>query len=149
MKRTLYSIIAFIFLFTSTSCSRYLQSGNGGFSDVSLNRNSDEYSIKRLKQIEMDGNAICGIPGLFGAKNNKNKNKTGMMFRFNGIEIGRTPRIWPILSMVTMTYGVKSIIKIVGGEKLLMDNSYIKILGVVKSFMSKRLKTKFQMLFLI
>ena len=118
-KNTLFfSLISFLFLLTTTSCSKYLQSGNGGFSDVSLNRNSDEYSIKRLKQIEMDGNAIFGIPGLLGAQNNKNKNKSGLMFRFNGIEIGRTPRILPILSMIGMTYGFKTIIKTVGGEKV-------------------------------
>jgi hypothetical protein len=52
----------------------------------------------------LDGNAICGIPGL-GAQNNKNKNKSGMMFRFNGIEIGRTPRIFPIITMLGFTYG--------------------------------------------
>ncbi len=71
---------------------------------MSLNRNSDEYTMKRLKQIEMDGNAIFGIPGI-GAQNNKNKNKTGLMFRFNGIEIGRTPRLMPIITMLGFTYG--------------------------------------------
>ena len=76
-KTTIYILLAFI-AFSTTSCSKYLQSGNGGFSDVSLNRNSDEYPIKRLKQIEMDGNAIFGIPGL-GAQNNKNKNKSGLI----------------------------------------------------------------------
>jgi hypothetical protein len=100
-KKLIYLALAFI-VFSTSSCSKYLQSGNGGFSDVSLNRTSDEYSIKRLKQIDMDGNAICGIPGI-GAKNNKNKNKSGLMFRFNGIEIGRTPRIMPIITMLGFT----------------------------------------------
>jgi hypothetical protein len=102
-KNVFYTILAFI-VFSTTSCSKYLQSGNGGFSDVSLNRTSDEYSIKRLKQIDMDGNAICGIPGI-GAQNNKNKNKSGLMFRFNGIEIGRTSRIFPIITMLGFTAG--------------------------------------------
>ncbi len=110
-KITIYLAFAFIVISTS-SCSKYLQSGNGGFSDVSLNRTSDEYSIKRLKQIELDGNAICGIPSLFGAQNNKNKNKSGMMFRFNGIEIGRTaPRILPILTMLGFTYGYTTLMQ--------------------------------------
>ena len=102
-KSAFYVFLAFV-VFSTSSCSKYLQSGNGGFSDVSLNRTSDEYSIKRLKQIDMDGNAICGIPGL-GAQNNKNKNKSGLMFRFNGIEIGRTPRIMPIITMLGFTAG--------------------------------------------
>ena len=104
MKKSAFYLILALIVFSTSSCSKYLQSGNGGFSDVSLNRTSDEYSIKRLKQIDMDGNAICGIPGL-GAQNNKNKNKSGLMFRFNGIEIGRTPRLLPILTMLGFTYG--------------------------------------------
>jgi len=120
-KTTIYILLAFIAISTS-SCSKYLQSGNGGFSDVSLNRNSDEYTIKRLKQIELDGNAICGIPGL-GAQNNKNKNKSGMMFRFNGIEIGRTPRIFPILTMIGFTYAYGNLAQ--------------RTFGTVKDFNSK------------
>jgi hypothetical protein len=125
-KTTIYILLAFI-AFSTSSCSKYLQSGNGGFSDVSLNRNSDEYSIKRLKQIEMDGNAFCGIPGLLGAQNNKNKNKSGMMFRFNGIEIGRTPRILPIITMLGFTIGyselMKSVIKNNNVKEYPFDNN--------------------------
>jgi hypothetical protein len=104
MKKIAFYFLLAVLILGNTSCSKYLQSGNGGFSDVSLNRNSDEYTMKRLKQIEMDGNAIFGIPGI-GAQNNKNKNKTGLMFRFNGIEIGRTPRLMPIITMLGFTYG--------------------------------------------
>ena len=120
-KSAFYVFLAFVVLSTS-SCSKYLQSGNGGFSDVSLNRTSDEYSIKRLKQIEMDGNAICGIPGL-GAQNNKNKNKSGMMFRFNGIEIGRTPRIMPIITMLGFTVAYTALTQTV------IKNNNVKIYG--------------------
>ena len=127
-KNTIYLALAFIVISTS-SCSKYLQSGNGGFSDVSLNRTSDEYSIKRLKQIELDGNAICGIPGLFGGQNNKNKNKSGMMFRFNGIEIGRTPRILPIITMVGFTLGYGAIAQSTFG---INDNSNSSNFGEYK-----------------
>jgi hypothetical protein len=125
-KTTIYILLAFI-AFSTSSCSKYLQSGNGGFSDVSLNRNSDEYTIKRLKQIELDGNAFCGIPGLLDAQNNKNKNKSGMMFRFNGIEIGRTPRILPIITMLGFTIGyteiMKSVIKNKNVKAASIDNN--------------------------
>ncbi len=116
MKKLFYNLIPIVIIISFSSCSQYLQSGNGGFSDVSLNRNSDEYTIKRIKQIEMDGNAICGIPGL-GAKNNQNKNKHGLMFRFNGVAIGRTPRILPILSMIGFTYGYGYLAQSVFGRK--------------------------------
>lgn len=116
MKKSLFYLSLALVIISSSSCSKYLQSGNGGYSDVSLNRNSDEYTIKRLKQIELDGNAIFGIPGI-GAQNNKNKNKSGLMFRFNGIEIGSTPRLAPIITMLGFTYGFKKIIQAAGGQK--------------------------------
>jgi hypothetical protein len=116
MKKSIFYFALIILSFSLTSCSRYLQSGNGGFSDVSLNRNSDEYTIKRLKEIELDGNAICGIPGL-GAQNNRNKNKSGLVFRFNGIEIGRTPRIAPILTMLGFTYAYGKLAQTTFGRK--------------------------------
>jgi len=115
---TKYCLLITLFV-TVTSCSKYLQTGNGGFSDVSLNRNSDEYTIKRLNPIELNGNAICGIPGLGGKNdNNKNKNKTGIMFRFNGVQIGRVSRIIPILTMIGFTFGYAELAqKAVGYKK--------------------------------
>ncbi len=118
MKKLFFGLAAILSMLSISSCSKYMQSGNGGFSDVSLNRNSDEYSIKRLKTIELDGDAVCGIPGLLGSKNNKNKNKTGMIFRFNGIEIGRTPRILPILTMIGFTGFYSNLVQQIGGKKV-------------------------------
>lgn len=116
MKQVLAIACTLFVLLSNSSCSKFLKSGNGGFSDVSLNRNSDEYTLKRIKQIEMDGNAICGIPGI-GAQNNKNKNKYGMVFRFNGIEIGATPRVLPIFTMVGLTWGYGQLAQSVFGRK--------------------------------
>ena len=55
----------------------------------------------------MNGSSLFGIPG-FGS-NNKNKNKYGLLFRFNGINIGRVPRALPILTMLgtTLLFGIK------------------------------------------
>ena len=86
--------VASVFL---TGCNKYIKSGIGGSTDVTLTRNSSEYDIKRLKSVELDGTALFGIPG-FGT-NNKNKNKGGLIFKFNGVAIGSTPRIVPILTM--------------------------------------------------
>lgn len=95
MKKTLTLSILILFLI---SCSKNLYVGNGGYSDVSLSRNSDEYTIKRIPQITMEGNSIFGIPG-FGV-NNKNKSKYGMVVRFNGLELGKTPRVMPVLTLI-------------------------------------------------
>jgi len=121
MKKNINFSLLILFLGTFSSCSKFLQTGNGGFSDVSLNRNSDEYTIKRLNSIELDGNAIFGIPGL-GASNNKNKNKSGLMFRFNGVQIGRVPRVAPILTMLGFTLGYGSFAQTVFGTN--QDGDY-------------------------
>jgi len=95
------------------SCSQYIKSGIAGSTDVTLNRNSDEYTIKRLKPVELEGSSLFGIPG-FGT-NNKNKNKTGMIFKLNGFTIGSVPRILPILSLVSMSVASTRLIQEIGG----------------------------------
>jgi hypothetical protein len=79
-----------------TSCSSLQSISNGGFSDVSLNKNSNEYELKRLNEINAEGKAIFGIPM-------KAKKKQGTIFRFNGINLGKSTQIGPILSMLAYT----------------------------------------------
>jgi hypothetical protein len=98
-----------------TSCNQYIKSGIAGSTDVSLTRNSDEYTIKRLKPIELEGSSLFGIPG-FGT-NNKNKNKTGMVFKLNGFTIGSVPRILPILSFLSTSVASGLIIQSIAGQK--------------------------------
>ncbi len=103
MRSTLISGLLLLSVSFLTGCNKYIKSGIGGSTDVTLTRNSAEYDIKRLKPVELDGSALFGIPG-FGT-NNKNKNKGGLIFKFNGVAIGSTPRIAPILTMLGFTYG--------------------------------------------
>ena len=98
----------------STSCSRQMFSGNGAISDMSLNRNSNEYDVKRLNEIEVSGNSFWGIPS---NSYNANKNKKGLIVRFNGLELGRTPKIFPILTMAAYTVGVGNTISSLFGKK--------------------------------
>lgn len=94
------SMMLIFALFLSTSCSHQLKTGMGGFADISLNRNSSEYDIKRLPEITGTGNAIFGIPY---TSSNAAKNKTGFVFRMNGVTIGRVPRLFPILTLIGST----------------------------------------------
>ena len=94
------SMMLIFALILSTSCSHQIKTGMGGFADISLNRNSSEYDIKRLPEITGTGNAIFGIPY---TSSNAAKNKTGFVFRFNGVEFGRVPRLFPILTLVGST----------------------------------------------
>lgn len=99
----------------TSSCSKYLKSGNGAYSDLSLSRTSDEYSIKRLSPIELKGSSVFGIPG-FGS-NNKNKNKGGLLFRFNGVELGKIPRVLPLLTLLGTTFGYGLLAQSIAGYK--------------------------------
>jgi hypothetical protein len=113
IKRLQLLCSIFLLCLIMSSCSRFIHSANGGFSDVSLNRNSDEYTLKRLDPIELSGSSLFGIPG-FGT-NNKNKNKYGMIFRFNGIQLGSTPRILPILSLAASTIALGGVAQSISG----------------------------------
>lgn len=95
------SIMLLSSLFFSTGCSHQIKTGMGGFADISLNRNSSEYDIKRLPEVSGTGNAIMGIPF---TSSNAARNKTGFVFRLNGVTIGRVPRIFPIFTLLASTY---------------------------------------------
>ena len=100
-------------MFLITSCAQHLKTGNGGFTDLSLQRSSDEYTIKRLDPIEMDGKAVFGIP--VGSSNNRDKNKRGMIFKFNGIELGGTSRALPVLTLIGATLAYGSLVQSISG----------------------------------
>jgi hypothetical protein len=103
-----------------TSCSKQMYTGNGALSDVSLQRNSSEYEIKRLNEIEVSGKSFWGIPS---NSYNANKNKKGMIVRFNGLELGRTAKIFPILTMVGYTFGVSGALQSAFGNKDVTETS--------------------------
>jgi hypothetical protein len=104
-----------------SSCSKQLLTNGGGYSDVSLTRNSSEYEIKRLKEINVEGTSFWGIPS---KKNNPNKDKTGLIVRFNGLSIGRVPKFFPILSMIGLTLITGDAIQSIAGHKDLVSGSY-------------------------
>jgi hypothetical protein len=127
MQKLIFSIFLVLCALSFTSCNRYIKSGMGGSTDVTLNRNSDEYTIKRLKPIEMDGKALFGIPGL--GENNRNRNKGGLIFKFNGIELGRTPRFLPILTMAGFSFAYTSLTQSLikkDYDKMINSNGTIK-----------------------
>ena len=127
MKKN-FGIFALAAITLLASCSHQQFTGNGALSDVSLQRNSSEYEIKRLNEIEVSGKSFWGIPS---NSYNANKNKKGMIVRFNGLELGRTPKILPILTMVGYSFGVGGLLQETFGFK---DNGDYKI-GTVPSIL--------------
>ena len=127
MKKN-FGIFALAAITLLASCSHQRFTGNGALSDVSLQRNSSEYEIKRLNEIEVSGKSFWGIPS---NSYNANKNKKGMIVRFNGLELGRTPKILPILTMVGYSFGVGGLLQETFGVK---DNGNYKI-GTVPSIL--------------
>ena len=110
-----------IFSLFFSSCSDQVISGSGGYSDVSLNRNSSEYDIKRLKVVEVVGNSFWGVPYM---KNKESKNKAGFIFRFNGVSMFRMPASLPVLTLISTTLATGFVIQpLFGYEKIKIGNS--------------------------
>ncbi|MBP6054299.1 MAG: hypothetical protein KA527_01565 [Cytophagaceae bacterium] len=103
-----------IFSLFFSSCSDQVISGSGGYSDVSLNRNSSEYDIKRLKEVEVVGNSFWGVPYM---KNKASANKSGFIFRFNGVSMFRTPAALPLLTLLSTTVWMGMTLEPVFGYK--------------------------------
>lgn len=98
MKVPYLVLISFCFLTLLTGCNHQTFTNTGGYSDISLNRNSSEYEIKHLKEVEASGNAIFGIPY---SKNPQARNKSGFIFRLNGLNIFRVRKIFPVLTLLS------------------------------------------------
>ena len=143
MNKTL-PILFFVFSLFLTSCSKQLLVSSGARDNKPLIFNN-EYKTESLKEIEESGSAFCGIPSF--KKNNKNNHKNGFLFTFNGVELGKTKRILPILTMIgytgILTFGMKRIAgeKTVQGDLLYNINNtpvyateYKSRLGLAPSF---------------
>ena len=77
MKKIISITLLISVLFSFVGCSSYLKVANGAYSDISLTRDPDGYTVKRLPEVKETGKAFWGIP-----INNSNK-KQGLIFRFN------------------------------------------------------------------
>lgn len=99
MKR----IILFVSLVVTvilSSCSRSLLVSSGARDSRPL-LFQNEYNLSELKELDVDGRAIFGIPSF--TKNNRNKHTSGLLFYFNGLEIVKTRRIYPIATLFALT----------------------------------------------
>ena len=105
-------IIFFGLSLLMVSCSSSLGVSNGAYSDISLNRDSKEYTIKRLKEINTESNAVFGIP-----IDKSLSKKQGLVVRFNGINLTASSRILPILSMVGLSFATGIAIQGISGYK--------------------------------
>jgi hypothetical protein len=73
-----------------------------------------EYQTKDLNELQIEGAAVFGIP----TKSNNNKSSnTGFIFTFNGIELGRTRRILPIMSLIGYSFFSQTAVQKLIGEK--------------------------------
>jgi len=109
MRNNIFYCILFV---TMCSCSSSSKISNGAYSDISLNRDSKDYTITRLKEINKEEKAIFGIP------TGKSLSKTrGMVVRFNGVNLTASKKIWPILSMVGLSVAIGTGISTISGFK--------------------------------
>lgn len=114
LNKVLQLAVFFALSVSLFSCSDQVISGSGGYSDVALNRNSSEYDIKRLKEVEVVGNSFWGVPYM---KNKESKNKSGFIFRFNGVSLYRTPSFLPVVTLLATTVSAGLALEPVFGYK--------------------------------
>ena len=128
-KKTNISVLllALICSFLMSSCAKSLLTSNGAKDNKPLIFNN-EYKTSNLAEISGEGKAFCGIPSF--SKNNKNNNKNGFMFTFNGGTLGTTPRILPIISLIGYSFISQTVVQRIGGTG---DDGYSR-LGFVPSY---------------
>jgi hypothetical protein len=112
MKIIISTLLTVTLLTSLIGCQSQYGISNGAYSDISLNRDSKEYSIKRLKEVSVESKALFGIP----IDKSVNK-KQGLIVRFNGINLTASKRFWPIVSMVGVSLATGMVIQGIAGTK--------------------------------
>lgn len=112
MKKIISTLLTVTLVTTLIGCQSQYGISNGAYSDISLNRDSKEYTIKRLKEVNVESKALFGIP----IDKSVNK-KQGLIVRFNGINLTASKRFWPIVSMVGVSLVTGMAIQEIAGTK--------------------------------
>ena len=105
-------LLIFITIFAGCSSSLKVSTGSSDNKPLVFN---NEYETKHLKEVNVEGASFWGIPSF--TKNNLKKNERGFLFTFNGVHLGRTPRIFPILTLLGYTFTTGALITAAGGRK--------------------------------
>jgi hypothetical protein len=108
LKLAIYLSLSLVFV----SCASNTMISNGGYSDVSLNVDSNQYDIKRLKEATAEGNSVFGIPF-----DKKVGNKSGVIVRFNGVNLLASNRIFLVITLVGLSIAGGSILNDTVGYK--------------------------------
>ncbi len=119
MKKIISTFLTLTLFTTLIGCQSQYGISNGAYSDISLNRDSKEYSIKRLKEVKVESKALFGIP----IDKSVNK-KQGLIVRFNGINLTASKRFWPIVSMVGVSLATGMVIQGIAGTKEVDNYNY-------------------------
>ena len=82
-----------------SSCSKSLYTSNGARDQRPL-LFENEYDIQELSEIQSTGKAFWGIP----ISQKRYKRKNGMILYFNGVALTKTPKVLPILTLLSLDY---------------------------------------------
>ena len=90
---SLFIVLAFLI----TSCSSSFIAASGGYSDIALNINSDEFEITRLKPVNSVSTQVFGIP--IDANIGNRAGKVDRFYSFNGIG---TKKWMPVVTLTAL-----------------------------------------------
>ena len=112
----------YIFLLTLVSligCSSTKYMSNGAKDNEPL-LFEDEYELSKLNEINLEGSAFWGIP-LSSELTKEAKNKSGYLFTFNGVNISKSSKILPILSLIGYSVTTGVILNSIAGSRQVKD----------------------------
>jgi hypothetical protein len=118
MKKYIF-LLSLVSLIGCTS-TKYMSSGAKDNKPLLF---EDEYELSKLNEINLEGSAFWGIP-LSSELTKEAKNKSGHLFTFNGVNISKSSKILPILSMIGYTFATGVVLNTLAGEKQTQQGYY-------------------------
>jgi hypothetical protein len=124
MKKINYFFIILVFTsFLFSSCSKRSIGYQKDNSEQRIVQLTQEYDSLKLKEINVEGRSIFGIP-VVHKKNNKENNSINI--RFNGIQLKSHSPILPILTLLALSYETGYILnKMIGRKDEVFQNNNI------------------------
>lgn len=111
MKKIFAQLLLVVMIFQLLGCTAQMKMANGAYSDISLTRSEQKYSVVRLKEVNGTGSAIFGIP------NKPSSKQRGFIYRFNGINLSEANSFFPTLSMIGLSFFGGAILDNIAGYK--------------------------------
>lgn len=120
MKRLIIALFVCCVALVGCTSTKYF---SGGAEENGPLIFGDEYELSNLNELNLEGSAFWGIPKT-SKLTKESKNKSALIFNFNGVNISKSTKFFPILSLIGYTASIGYGLNQLFGTKLVPSGGW-------------------------